>query len=162
MQPVLDKASLHRNIHKIGVYIDVLSCSCPTLCDSMNCSLPGSSVHGILQARTLEWVAISYSRGSSQPMDQTHVSCISCIGRQILYHCATWEAPQGSHSYCLLSVILLSPLAIPSSYPTPSSLFTNVAHLLTHTEAHPYSVLRSLVSLYKTGSLSSRSSYIIY
>ena len=41
--------------------------SCPTLCDPMNCSLPGSSVHGILQPRILEWVAISYSRGSSQP-----------------------------------------------------------------------------------------------
>ena len=42
-------------------------------------SLPGSSVHGILQARILEWVAISYSRGSSQPRDQTHVPCVSCI-----------------------------------------------------------------------------------
>ena len=48
-------------------------------------NLPGSSVHGILQARILEWVAISYSRGSSQPRDQTHVSCASGIGRQILY-----------------------------------------------------------------------------
>ena len=41
-----------------------------TVCDSMDCSLPGSSVHGILQARILEWVAISYSRGSSQPRNQ--------------------------------------------------------------------------------------------
>ena len=47
---------------------------CPTLWDSMDCSLPGSSVHGILQARTLEWVAIPVSRGSSQPRDQTWVS----------------------------------------------------------------------------------------
>ena len=39
--------------------------SCPTLCDPVDCSLPGSSVHGILQARVLEWVAISFSRGSS-------------------------------------------------------------------------------------------------
>ena len=44
---------------------------CPTLCDSRDCSPPGSSVHGILQARILEWVTISYSRGSSQPRDQT-------------------------------------------------------------------------------------------
>ena len=51
--------------------------SCPTLCDRMDCSLPGSSVHGILQARTLEWVAISYSRVSSQPRNQTQVSCIT-------------------------------------------------------------------------------------
>ena len=43
--------------------------SCPTLCDPMDCSLPGSSVHGTLQARTLEWVAISSSRGSSRPRD---------------------------------------------------------------------------------------------
>ena len=51
--------------------------SCPTLSDPMNCSSPGSSVHGILQARILEWVAIPFSRGSSQPRDQTRVSCIA-------------------------------------------------------------------------------------
>ena len=50
--------------------------SCPTLCDPMDCSLPGSSVHGIFQAIVLEWIAISFSRGSSQPRDQTRVSCI--------------------------------------------------------------------------------------
>ena len=50
---------------------------CPTLCDPMDCSLPGSPVHGILQARVLEWVAISFSRGSSQPRDRTQVSCIA-------------------------------------------------------------------------------------
>ena len=51
--------------------------SCLTLCDTMDCSPPGSSVHGILQARILEWVAISFSRGSSQPRDWTQVSCIA-------------------------------------------------------------------------------------
>ena len=50
----------------------------PTLCDPMDCCPPGSSVHGILQARILEWVAIPFSRGSSQPREQ---NCISCIGR---------------------------------------------------------------------------------
>ena len=55
----------------------------------MDCSPPGSSVHGISQARILEWVAISFSRESYQPRNQ---SCISCIGRQILCHGATWEA----------------------------------------------------------------------
>ena len=59
----------------------------------MGCSPPGSSVHGIFQARILEWVAISSSRGSSWLKNQTRVSCISCIGRRILYHCATWETP---------------------------------------------------------------------
>ena len=48
--------------------------SCPTLCNTMDCSLPGSPVQGIFQARTLEWVAISFSRGSSQPRDWTWVS----------------------------------------------------------------------------------------
>ena len=51
--------------------------SCLTLCDPMNGSLPGSSVLGILQTRILEWVDISFSRGSSQPRDQTLVSCIT-------------------------------------------------------------------------------------
>ena len=53
--------------------------SCPTLCDTMDCSLPGSSVHGIFQARILEWVAISFSRRLSQPRDRTWVSCT--VGR---------------------------------------------------------------------------------
>ena len=56
---------------------------CPTLGDPMDCSLPGSSVHGISQARILEGVLISFSRGSSQPRDGTR---IPCIGRSILYH----------------------------------------------------------------------------
>ena len=60
--------------------------SCPTLCNFVDCSLPGSSVHGILQARILEWVAMPSSRGSSQPRDQARVSCISYIDRQVLYH----------------------------------------------------------------------------
>ena len=50
--------------------------SCPTLCNPMDCSLPGSSLHGILQARVLEWVDISFSRGSSRSKDQTQVSHI--------------------------------------------------------------------------------------
>ena len=50
--------------------------SCPTLCDPMDCSLPGSSVHGIFQAIVLEWIAISFSKGSSQPRDWTQISRI--------------------------------------------------------------------------------------
>ena len=53
---------------------------------------PSCSVHGVLQARILEWVAITSSRGSSQPRDGTLVFCASCIGRQILYHLSIWEA----------------------------------------------------------------------
>ena len=65
--------------------------SCPTLYDPMDCNPPGSSVHGIFQARILGWIAISSSRGSSQPRDWTHVFC---IGRQILYCWAIGEDPQ--------------------------------------------------------------------
>ena len=54
---------------------------CLTLCDPMDCSLPDSSVHETFQARILEWVALSFSRGSSRPRDQTLVSHDSCIGR---------------------------------------------------------------------------------
>ena len=60
--------------------------SCMTLCDPMDCSPAGFSVCGILQARILEWLAISFSRGSSQPRDQTWVSFVSCTGRQVLYY----------------------------------------------------------------------------
>ena len=60
--------------------------SCLTLCDPMDCSPPNSSVHGILQARILEWGAISFSRESSWPREQTCISCVSCISRWILYH----------------------------------------------------------------------------
>ena len=60
--------------------------SCPTLCDTMDCSPPGSSVHGISQARILEWVAMPFSRGYSPLRDRTRISYISCIGRWVLYH----------------------------------------------------------------------------
>ena len=57
-----------------------------TLCDPVDCSPPGSSVHGILQARILGWVAMPSSRGSSQPRDGTWVSYVSCVGRWVLYY----------------------------------------------------------------------------
>ena len=77
---------------------------CPTLCDFVDCSLPGSSVHGILQARILEWVAMPSSRGASQPRDRTQVSCVSCIGRQVLYH----QHHQGSRSRCTITQMYVS------------------------------------------------------
>ena len=76
-------------IAAVAVFV---SQSCPTLGDPMNCSPPGSSVVGILQARTMEWVAISSSSGSFQPKDQTHVSCISCIAGRFLLR-SQEEAP---------------------------------------------------------------------
>ena len=68
----------------------------------------GFFVHGILQARILEWVATPSSRGSSWLGDWTNISCISCIGRQILYHCSTWEALL--HSWAEVNLILWSDL----------------------------------------------------
>ena len=60
---------------------------CPTVCDPMDCNLSSSSVHGISQARILEWLAISSSRESSWPRDGTHVSCGSCIAGRFSFCC---------------------------------------------------------------------------
>ena len=77
---------LEKETHNSQVLIYIANChqsesevahSCPTLCDPMDCSQPGSSVHGILQARVLKWVAISFSRGSSRIRDQTQLSRIA-------------------------------------------------------------------------------------
>ena len=61
---------------------------CLALCNLMDCSLPGSSVHGIISSRILEWVVIFPSRGSSPPRNRIPVPCVSCIGKQTLYHCS--------------------------------------------------------------------------
>ena len=68
-------------LHGSGVQAQL----CPTLCDPVNCSPPGSSVLGIFQARILEWVAISFSRRSSQPRDQNFISSTGFFTRWILY-----------------------------------------------------------------------------
>ena len=88
---------LQRHNLKTHGYDCVCAQFCLTLCNRMDCSLLGSSVHGVLLARILECVAVSFSRGSSQTRDWT---CVSCTGRWTLYHCTTWEA-QGSwlHRY---------------------------------------------------------------
>ena len=67
--------------------------SCPTFCNPMYCSLPGSSDHRILQARILEWVDMPSSRGLSWPRDPTRVSGISCIDRQVVLPPAPPEKP---------------------------------------------------------------------
>ena len=82
-------------IKPVSATVQILCClvtkSCLTLCYSMDCISPGSSVHEVSQAGILEWVALSFSRGFSWQRDQT---CVSCFGRQILYHWATREALQ--------------------------------------------------------------------
>ena len=115
----------------VCVCVCVCAQSCLRVCNPVDCSLPGSSAHGIFQARILEWVAISSSRGSSRHRDQTLVSCISCIGRQIHHHCTTWETPFAYLDRCklhahivltvclrLLSVLQISCCSIAKSSPT--------------------------------------------
>ena len=68
---------------RVPEWVSEVTQSCPTLCESVDCSLPGSCVHGISQATILEWVAIFFFRGSFLPRDR---ACVSCIGRWILYH----------------------------------------------------------------------------
>ena len=78
----------HAQRHELWWLLQACMLSCFShvwLCDPMDCSPPGSSVPGILQATTLEWVAIPSSRRSSWPRDQTNVSGTSCIGRQVLF-----------------------------------------------------------------------------
>ena len=75
-QLYINKARRKNNKVKISMCV-LITQSCPNLCDPMDCNPPGSSVYEILQARVLEWVAISFSRGSSRPRDQTWVSCIA-------------------------------------------------------------------------------------
>ena len=85
--------------------------SCLTLCDPMDCSLPGSSVHGIFQARILEWVTISFSRGTSWPRDRTRVSGI--VGRRLAHviFCVRKRCQHQGHEgglWCFLVKVLWS------------------------------------------------------
>ena len=75
--------------------------SCLTLCNPVDCNPPGSSVQGILQARILEWVGISFSRVSSRPRDPTHISYVSCIGKWVLYHWCHLGSPIWIWDLCL-------------------------------------------------------------
>ena len=77
----------------------------------MDCSPPVSSVHGLLQARILEWVAIPLSRGSSRPKNWTHVSWVSCIGMQVLYHQHHLGSPPRLPSYLPTQGVLSKYLA---------------------------------------------------
>ena len=86
-------------IYLTSCFLLVIRCaqlpqSCLTLFDPMECSLPGSSVPEMLQARILEWVVIPFSRGSSPPRDWTLISCVSCISGGFFTHWATWKVIQ--------------------------------------------------------------------
>ena len=76
---------------------------CLTPYDPVDCSLPGYTVHGIFQARIPEWVAISFSRGSSQPRDQTHISCVSALAGRFFT-----TAPLGSPPLLHISLVYIT------------------------------------------------------
>ena len=99
--PSLQTAQFPSFLWPSNVCAYLLSRVQPWLWDTMDCSPPGSSVHGIFQTRRQEWVVISYSRESSQPRNWNCVSCIPCIGRQILCHHATWEAHSWVMFHCI-------------------------------------------------------------
>ena len=113
---------------------------CLTLCNSMDYSPPGSSVHGILQATLLEWVAIPSSRGSSWPRDQTQVSC---VGRWVLvlYHSITWEAQRWPWYSCFCKLFCFSSSDLISTH------FLNEISLSTYgCQGGSYNVFCDLVS----------------
>ena len=102
-------------------------CQCLALCDPIDCSPPDSSVHGILQIRILEWVAISSSRGSSQPRNRTWVSWVSCFAGRFfttqpstdclqifsdLWGPSTAKYDLCNYSCCAFQIILMSSLIL--------------------------------------------------
>ena len=87
--------ALSRNLRTEDETVAALACM--HVCSvAWYCSPPGSSDHGILQTRMLEWVAMLSSRVSSRPRDRTHISHVFCIGKWVLYTSATWKALQTS------------------------------------------------------------------
>ena len=92
--PSSDSGNFQPQFHQIDFQSPslplVLLHACMLSCDPTDCSSPSSSIHGILQARILQWVAMPSSWGSSQSEDWTHVSCISSPCRRSLYHCTIW------------------------------------------------------------------------
>ena len=107
-------------------YCCLVAQSCPTLCNPIDYSRPGSSVHGISQARILEWVAILFSRGSSRPRDQTQVYCIAGIFFIKCVHAKSLESfltlcnpmdhsPPGSSVHGIIQARILECVAMPSS-----------------------------------------------
>ena len=125
--------------------------SCPTLCDPMDDSLPGSTVHGIFQARILEWAAISFSRGSSQPRDQTHPGLLHC--RQTLYHLShQGNRPSNEYSGMIsFKIALLDLLAVQETLKSLLQQRSSKASILRHSAffqlSHPYMTTGKTIAL---------------
>ena len=109
-------------VHSSRVSLYSCSCSVTKLCTNL-LSPPGSSDHGISQARILEWVAVPFSRGSSQPKDRTQVFCIA---RRFFTVWATREAPRNDYKFSLFQ----NNPAFLSSPPSSSSLHVSSTHVL--------------------------------
>ena len=106
--------------------------SCPTLCHPLDCSPPGSSIHEVFQARILEWVAISYSRGSFQPRDRT---CIPCIAGEFF----TAEPPGKPFNKNELLLLLFSCWVVSNSLQPGELQHTRlpaIHHLLEFAQTH--------------------------
>ena len=84
---ILKESQKRARHYKSTMFLCLVAQSFLTLCDPMDCSRTFSSIHGIFQSRILEWVAVSYSRGSSWPRDPAHISCVSCIDWWLPYNC---------------------------------------------------------------------------
>ena len=117
------------NVHHLCRTLHVCAYSvpqlCPTFCNPTNCSLPGSSVHRIFPARTLEWVCHFIFQGIFLAQEPKLHLLVSCIGRRILYHRATWESPISMTlktviiSTCILGAViwtLNSPLTLDAKW----------------------------------------------
>ena len=101
------QAPLVHGIFQARILSVLATQACPTHCDPMDCSPPGSSVQEILQARILKWVAIPSSKGSSQHRNQTHISCVSCIGRQVLYQLSHWRSPLIPTVFSVMTILVV-------------------------------------------------------
>ena len=118
--------------------------SCLTLFNPMDCSPPGSSAHGILQARILGWVATPFSRGLSQPRDRTPVSCIASRFFSVW---ATREALQQQHSAIIIHTSPLFFASLPSPHPTPLGHHRVMGSLCYMATSHQLSILPSVDTL---------------
>ena len=105
----------------------------------MDCSPPGCSVHRILQARILEWIATPFSRGSSQPRDRTHIFYVSCIGRWVPYQTnVSGRASQqlGHMAWKTISHIYLQMVVNATLYPEPHILLQPASHMPLQLKPH--------------------------
>ena len=146
---IIDDAFNENCLMESWLLICVCAQLCLILCDPMDYSLPGSSVHGISQARIPEWLAIPFSRGIFPTQGSNHVSCVSCTGRQIPYHLATREATftfllplKYTGHLCLRAFALASPSAYSdllhiSSQLGPSSLPVCCSNITLLRSPHP-------------------------